>query len=129
MVAIRRLLSIHCLNIGKQVPFIKGTKDGINISCNLFRKNTRQTLGLPVFDQLRYHYLLSQPGNFGTVHVIGLNLQIDRDFQDSNHSLYIVKRISAFVLKDSSGMEKFQPSGPGQFIRVQEICIKSNSVC
>lgn len=128
MVTSRRLLSIKSLNIGQQRPFIV-SESCINLSCFRCRKDSCQSFGLPVSNQLWNNNLLSQSGYFGPVDVVGLNLKIDWNFQNSNHNFKIISGLSAFVPLDSSGLEKFPTEwtrtvhpGSGNYIRSNSSC-------
>lgn len=54
------------------------------------------------------------------VNIVRFDLNIDRKFDYCNHN-FIVLKVSAFVLKDSSGVEKDSPERPSLITGVREL--------
>lgn len=106
----------------------KGTKDTVKLSMFLSRKSKLVSNGDKSSDYLRDYQLLHSLCDLGPFDVSSLDLEINRNTKNSNHKKRI-KRLTAFVLKDSSGLEKIPTERPGVRHPGSGINRKSNISC
>jgi hypothetical protein len=71
-----------------------------------------------VFKKLWIENLSCSIGDDLSVNIVRGDLNVDWKFENCNHKLYF--RITAFVLKDSSGEENDFPSAPVFYTRVEK---------
>lgn len=80
------------------------------------------------FKDMGKENLVNLVGNQFPIDIVSHNLDINRKTEDCFHKLNVNLNYNAFVLKDSSGEEKYLPSARSFFIRVKNL-INNHSIC
>lgn len=118
------------LSVLEKIKFGQKFDRNIVTLCGLSKLTNRLSLILSIakiFQKIGIENLISRIGNQFSINIVRLNLNIDRKFDNCNHN-FLVFKVSAFVLKDSSGDENIHPERPSLINLGQENVPKYSNV-
>lgn len=123
MVTFLKNLSAHSLKICKQLT-VKGSYELLQ-SDNFFpiELEIRVSNGNQISDHFGNNYLLDSFSDLMSVCNLRIDSNVQRNFKNSHHN-QLIKRVLAFVLKDSSGLERFtNRANPGSVTWAREVTL------